>query len=655
MPYRCFTVFTMQDTKQKMEDKYTQTKCKQIKRIILTDKYDKSKSAFLLNIQFKKLLNVEIFRTYCREIESGNAKADFVLIELIRLLYLPVYSDEITSAKIEIIKILRGFAFWPQEGEEFEKIRHVIFWSENHIFMYLSSAHLFKQKAGDLKLPVLVSEREEMLLLIYLRVHTNSSSRGGNIYEVLSSTYLPYTICALLNLIDFSKHEEIIDLSRKLMGRILFQILLCTNIHGVSSLAPSTRAYVRSRMRIYDHNINQLISLLIGRSPDHFSPKAISNFILTSSWHPSCKYAKSAFDAFEFTGYDRIVMNHKLDDIRNIYSMKSYSQWPDGAVDSDLVLGSSACTSTSSPSTPKPSTEKSSNADKNWSSVQVCSTAGSSAIASNSNVDTVAITDISEEGKAVGADKSAASHSHSHRSAKERNSSRNSNNGKALKDKFMKKMSKRKKQIRNMKDDVLGRERHGHGASGGGNGNTSTASSMVDPQGVVMKATPVSEGTMFVDDKYDSESDSEEEEEQSDSCDDGNAIGEMKTSAIGDMMLRVDATDAGEVPHNGKPDGDDERQEDTEGGGDGHEDYYSDDSSLDDTLIYNSEGEHSVLGGGGGEQGLPIDELQAQELWALTQVFADEIRQGYASNSSTTSESNKATKLQPLEFLPFFW
>jgi hypothetical protein len=63
--------------------------------------------------------------------------------------------------------------------------------------------------------------------------------------------------------------------------------------------------------------MNQLMNLVLGRSPDPVSPKAIVNFILTSDWIPD--YDGKLKSAIELHGFVRVSMSHPLSKTQEIY------------------------------------------------------------------------------------------------------------------------------------------------------------------------------------------------------------------------------------------------------------------------------------------------------------------------------------------------
>lgn len=189
-----------------------------------------------------------------------ESECDFHIIKLIRLLFLgnDQYSS-IISAKEKIIDALDSFPFWPKTAKTCKDSNNIIFWSENHILMMLSSRYLFKQWKNNRKYrnqSVLTHldasvDTESKLLLKYLEAHCSKSFNGtqndstdlnniiqGGVYEVNSHVYLPYTMSALLNLYDFADDARLKQCSLHLLNIIVYQLMLCTTpLNGVCNLS----------------------------------------------------------------------------------------------------------------------------------------------------------------------------------------------------------------------------------------------------------------------------------------------------------------------------------------------------------------------------------------------------------------------------------
>ena len=280
---------------------------------VILQQEEVSNHSFLTHAKYSSKIDRAILLKYCEKVANVDDKADFVLIKLIRLLYFS--GDAFNEAHDIIFESLSNFPFWVRKDKSndiFRKIENIVFWSENHTFMFLSSAHLFHQKAKQLGKPSLVEEREESLLKAYLNAH--SSFEG--VYETLSCTYLPYTICSLLNLFDFSEDGFIRDLSSTLLQSIISQFLMVTNVDGICNISASARQYPAFRFRNTSHNVNQLIRLCTGRSPDPIKATSISEFLLTSSFRLENSFIA---ERWMYSGFVRQKANHSIEKTKDIY------------------------------------------------------------------------------------------------------------------------------------------------------------------------------------------------------------------------------------------------------------------------------------------------------------------------------------------------
>ena len=269
----------------------------------------------------------EVLEEYIVDMKRGDGKCDFFIIQLIRLLYVlrtkPIITIELKTWISRLINTLAVFPYWPHtdgtiptSSETIPPSDGIVFWSENHIFMLLSSAYLLRQylyETNQAHLLLTVTDREEQLLLSYLSTHV----QFGGVYEVLSHVYLPYTISSLLNLIDFAPTGCTIQKkAHDLLHRIVYQILLCTtSSNGICCLTASNRAYERTRERTHGHNINQLIRLLVGESPDPYDDTALIDFLLTTTWQPTIHELEELNQAYAFEGFMHMIMNHPVKDL----------------------------------------------------------------------------------------------------------------------------------------------------------------------------------------------------------------------------------------------------------------------------------------------------------------------------------------------------
>ena len=124
----------------------------------------------------------------------------------------------------------------------------IVFWSENHFLMTLTSCYLFRQYKWQLLQQQQASNNEiaeaydqlnnsleTKLLLKYLKVHCHE--KFGGLYETNSFVYFPYTMSALLNLFDFSSDLAVRNLAKTVLDNGVYRIMLGTTpLNGVCNL-----------------------------------------------------------------------------------------------------------------------------------------------------------------------------------------------------------------------------------------------------------------------------------------------------------------------------------------------------------------------------------------------------------------------------------
>jgi hypothetical protein len=272
-----------------------------------------TKHSLLTYARHKSVIDSNELARYCQAVVDVDDKSDFVLIKMIRLLYFS--DDALIEAQTQIDQALSGFPFWVRREKgngEYAGIEKIIFWSENHTFMFLSSAYLFYQRSKQLGLPCLAGEQEELLLRAYLDAHV----AFGGVYEILSCTYLPYTINSLLNLYDFADDSSIKEKAKFMLDKIVSQLLLVCNSDGICNLSASARQYPAFRFRNMNHNINQLILLCTGKSCDPIQASSVSDFLLTSSYAVSDELIDKYW---HFSGFSSQRVNHETSDTREMY------------------------------------------------------------------------------------------------------------------------------------------------------------------------------------------------------------------------------------------------------------------------------------------------------------------------------------------------
>ena len=275
--------------------------------------HEPNKHSLLTHARHRSVVDMEELGNFCEMAVQVQDKADFVLIKMIRLLY---FTDEaLVEAQRIIDQALAKFPFWVRKdkgGGEYGAIEKIIFWSENHTFMFLSSAYLFYQRAKALGLECLAEERDERLLRAYLDAHVDFEG----VYEILSCTYLPYTINSLLNLYDFADDTTVKDKAKFLLDKIISHVLLVCNADGICNLAASARQYPAFRFRNFNHNINQLVRLCTGLSCDPVQATSITDFLLTSSYRVCDDIIEKHWN---FSGFLTQRVNHDTAATKEIY------------------------------------------------------------------------------------------------------------------------------------------------------------------------------------------------------------------------------------------------------------------------------------------------------------------------------------------------
>jgi hypothetical protein len=226
----------------------------------------------------------------------------------------------------ELVRHYEGCAFWPNIHNN--NISKSEFWSENHILLYLSSAVLFKQRCDQMGIQAgHVTDVEVTTLKDYLAGHISMCDHGGaGVYEVLSGTYLPHTMKALLNLYDFSTDPVIRDHSDQILRAIARQFLLVTNTSGVCSLTATCRAPHKNDllMKTRGHHTDDLVKFLLpgqfGNLADAEHISDFGEFLLTSEWNPVLN-DPTVLEAWAITNFSG-RMNHQLSDIQRSYCTK---------------------------------------------------------------------------------------------------------------------------------------------------------------------------------------------------------------------------------------------------------------------------------------------------------------------------------------------
>jgi hypothetical protein len=188
------------------------------------------------------------------------------MLFLIRFLYLSEDNELsngcIQDSKNRIVNTLQSFPFWPKDSTyrnvQFDDI---VFWSENHLLMTLSSCFLLRQYVNNpvtrISFPYVGlfesegvgddmvdedandmegADLETRLLQTYLDAHCLPEFSG--MYEAGSAVYLPFSMCALLNIRDFSHVRSLRQRAIRLLHIISHHIALLTpSLLGICNIA----------------------------------------------------------------------------------------------------------------------------------------------------------------------------------------------------------------------------------------------------------------------------------------------------------------------------------------------------------------------------------------------------------------------------------
>ncbi|CAM2011346.1 hypothetical protein [Acanthopleuribacter pedis] len=202
--------------------------------------------------------------THLDDLLSGlldRETSDFVLVVLMRVLCLTDAYDE------RILPIITQLPFWLRENEDLR-----VYWSENHMIMWMSSDWLMMERF-DWSVDDALRKR----LIHYLNLKIEYGY-----YEFFSSTYYPYTLSGLLNLADFSQDMEIAALAASAAQRLMADVLLLVNEQGAFFPAAG-RNYVSKYLSALNHNHDKVNYLFTGLGPVPTDASHASAFVATSS------------------------------------------------------------------------------------------------------------------------------------------------------------------------------------------------------------------------------------------------------------------------------------------------------------------------------------------------------------------------------------
>lgn len=245
---------------------------------------------------------------------TTSGEFDFDLIEIVRIFY---FSNGQYEAQL-----LPGILAGPNWLSPNELKR--VYWSENHIIMWTSSAYLLEQKYGNIIIP-----DAKKLVEHWLDLKINYG-----FYEYFSSVYLPFTLSAVLNLVDFSDDPVIKQKAVLVANRLLKEVLMVSNNKGVYYQSSGRTAYAPGEANVfkspYGSSIHNLIYMLTGFGDTPNSANAAA-FLATSTLNvkdivESWKSKQDTIYSFGHTLTEGFAINSVLSPIN-----KTIFQWSSGA------------------------------------------------------------------------------------------------------------------------------------------------------------------------------------------------------------------------------------------------------------------------------------------------------------------------------------
>jgi hypothetical protein len=245
---------------------------------------------------------------------ANSGEFDFDLIEIVRMFYFS--NGEYES------QLLPGILAGPNWLTPNELKR--VYWSENHIIMWISSTYLLEQKYG-----VSINPDAKKLVEHWLDLKINYG-----FYEYFSSVYFPFTLSAVLNLVDFAEDPIIQQKAVLVANRLLKEVLMVCNNKGVFYQASGRTAYapgdIKEFQSQYGNNMHNLIYMLTGFGPAPKNARAAA-FLATSTLNvkdivESWKSKEDTIYSFGHSLADGFDINSDLSPIN-----KTIFQWSSGA------------------------------------------------------------------------------------------------------------------------------------------------------------------------------------------------------------------------------------------------------------------------------------------------------------------------------------
>ncbi len=207
-------------------------------------------------------------------IDTRGDCSDFLVAAIIRLMLKYDLSKELFD---KIKKSLLNFRYWMDEpGND-----GMCFWSENHALMFHGSqlilSDMFKDdlfensgKYGKEVYPIALKRCEEWLCDI----------ETEDFEEFNSATYVPVTVAALLNLVDFAPHELSLR-ATKLLDKIFF--MLCKHVFDEVVITPQGRVY-RDVIAPFKQSVQSILYLIDSSVPLPKSPVPFVSMFATTKY-----------------------------------------------------------------------------------------------------------------------------------------------------------------------------------------------------------------------------------------------------------------------------------------------------------------------------------------------------------------------------------
>ncbi|MBS1625671.1 MAG: T9SS type A sorting domain-containing protein [Bacteroidetes bacterium] len=207
-----------------------------------------------------------------------DGDADFRIVQMVRVLFLTQATHQYDSV---ILASVNSVKYWINYGDSIH-----VYWSENHMAMWMGSDYLLQQSYGR---PVDTLVRSRVLHYLQLK-------NQYGFYEFNSSVYLPYCLSGILNLADFATDPQIKALATSAAQKLMSDYLLrMTNDKG-TFFPTAGRNYYGKYETPYGQNHNNLIWLLTGMGPMPDNASHCGAFLATSdipvdtvsnSWRPT--------------------------------------------------------------------------------------------------------------------------------------------------------------------------------------------------------------------------------------------------------------------------------------------------------------------------------------------------------------------------------